>query len=234
MKFPLPAVNQDRGRCAFSGTDSRARFQEHSQRRGPEWPWHHQPVCYSLNSQGYRCPEFHGLDWQHSWALVGCSWAFGVGVSDDQTLDHYLKAELGEPVANISQGGTSVGWAWAQITALLQHSRPRGIFVVWTELTRCAWWGSEGSLQPQQSQDLFLAHAADELHSDTVALQQVENTRLLCSALGVPLVEATWNTHTATVLSVTLLERMDLARDCQHPGPLSHHRAAQILRDLRD
>jgi hypothetical protein len=230
IEFPLPAANTDRGTVLFSGTDSAVLFQHNLRSQGPEWPWRSRPVEYHLNSLGYRAPEFDSVSWSDCVVLLGCSWAFGVGVSEDHTLSHYLSRELGCPVINLSQGGTSIRWSVDQLTLLLAAGhRPHSVVSVWTETTRWPYYGSPGSDHDVRSQALFTAHAVDEQHSDARAWLDVTSVRVMCLALGIPLVEATWSSHTADVLAVTQLQSLDWARDGSHPGPQSHRAAAKIL-----
>lgn len=229
----LPALNSARGACEFLGTDSEELFQLNSQRRGPGWPWHTQRVVYHLNSEGYRAPEWSLCDWSKGWVLFGCSWAFGIGVSEDQTLGHYLSDQLRQPVINVSQGGSSIRWTCDQLTQLLrQGCEITRICVVWTEVSRWPFWGGAGPDQPWLSQNLYRAHAADPQHCDTRALLDVWEFREQCRGRGIQLVECSWNQHTSLLLGVTLLPRGDLARDGQHPGPSTHRASARIIQAL--
>ena len=229
----LPSMDSQRGCCAFSGTDHAELFQENLRQQPSTWPWRSRRVVYQLNSEGYRAPEWSQCQWERSLVLMGCSWAFGVGVDEDQTIAHYLSAQQGRPVINVSQGGTSIRWTCDQLTVMLARGlRPGAVAVIWTETTRWPWYGTEGPDQARLSQALKTAHAMDEQHASMRAVLDITAFRQTCQLMAVPLAEATWNTHTAELATVTLLPNTDRARDCQHPGPASNRWAAKLLGDL--
>lgn len=229
----LPALNEARGLVQFLGTDTESLWRQNRRNQSPQWPWHTQPVDYRLNSEGYRAPEWKDCNWSESLVLFGCSWAFGIGVGEDQTLAHYLSGLRSQPVINVSQGGSSIRWSCDQLALMLSRGlRPGAVAVVWTETTRWPWYGSLGPDQPRLSRDLYQAHAQDELHSDNRARLDIWGFRQMLALANVPLAEATWSLHTAEVMSVTLLPIEDHARDCQHPGPQSNYTAAKIISDL--
>ena len=91
---------------------------------------------YRLNSLGYRSPEFTPDAFDSTW-LFGCSYAFGWAVSEESTLAHQLSMLLGEPVLNLGQGGSSIGYQRDQFALLLsQGLRPRRVAVVWPDPSR--------------------------------------------------------------------------------------------------
>lgn len=223
------------GPTAFRGSDTERLYRHSVKTQPPEWPWRDRPVHYTMNSLGYRGPEFTPDLLNSSTWLLGCSWAYGVGVDDRETIGHYLSEILGHPVANLSQGGTSIGWTCDQLTMLLRQGlRPLNIAVIWTEPTRVAWWGSQGPDQPRLKHQLSRAHSEDELHSDHRAWLDIQCFRQRAQLMGVSLAEVTWNLRVQAITSVTGLLQIDTARDLQHPGPNSNKEAAKILAQLLD
>lgn len=96
-------------------------------------------VTYTLNSQGYRCPEWQHIDWANSYLLFGCSVVQGVGLSDDQTLDRSLERLLGYPVINLGVGGGSLPFILANSYKLIDSGvTPRGVILVSPEPSRLA------------------------------------------------------------------------------------------------
>lgn len=229
----LPALSGERGVVAFHSTDSAELFQRNLVSQPQTWPWRHLSVEYRLNSEGYRAPAWPLCDFSSSVWLLGCSWAFGVGVSEDQTVAHCLSERLDRPVINVSQGGSSIRWSCDQFTVMLaQGLRPRAVAVIWTDVCRWPWYGSLGPDQARMSHELWLAHSQDQAYADRRSLLDVMALRQQCEFLRVPLMEASWNPHTCTVLSVSQLPDLDRARDLAHPGPQSHRAAAEILTEL--
>jgi hypothetical protein len=185
---------------------------------------------YRVNSQGYRCAEFSTESFDSVW-LFGCSYAFGWGVCEADTISSQLTSVLGEPVLNLAQGGSSIRYQCDQLALLLsQGLRPRRVCVVWPDTGRWPWYGSEGSDQPALSQDLYLAHSADPVYMSARARMDITEFRLMCELINVPLAELTWSlTVQESISGPRGFERgyewsfpqFDLALDSQHPGPLS-------------
>lgn len=226
----LPAPHEDRGLCPWHSMDSARAYQQNLRQQAPSWPWRSQSVEYRLNSQGYRCPEFSEVTWPDTVVLLGCSHAFGVGVSEHQTVSAYLQELLARPVANLSQGGMSIRWCCDQLTVLLTQSvRPWAVAVLWTETTRWPWYGSPGPDQPQDQRAAVLAHQRDRAHSDQRSRLDRWGLEVQCRLMGRPLAEASYWQYTAELFDCDIVGLQDRARDCEHPGPRSHQHAARIL-----
>jgi hypothetical protein len=193
---------------------------------------------YTLNSQGYRCAEFTREMFDSTW-LFGCSYAFGWAVAEEHTLGHQLSLSLGEPVLNLAQGGSSIGYQRDQFSLLLsQGLRPRRVCVVWPDPSRVVWLGTQGKEQPRLSRQLSWAHAEDEEYVRARARLDIQQFRVLCQLLKVPNAELTWSSATQSVITGPKLfedpvswayPELDLAEDHQHPGPQSHKIAAEEI-----
>lgn len=230
LRFPLPATHDQRDCCEWIHTDSELRFQQNLQRRGQSWPWARSRFQYQINSQGYRAPEFTDSVLQNSVWLLGCSWAFSVGVPEHQSLAHQLSELIGQPVINLSQGGVSVAWICDQFTlALDQGLRPGKVAIVWPEYSRWQFWGEGGPDQPRFNQDLGRAHQQDDLHCRRRA--QLDHLTVVqrLEYLGVPLSECSWSQATALAMEIPETPFRDWARDHQHTGPHGLNKTARIL-----
>lgn len=90
-------------------------------------------IIYDVNIEGYRCPEWNNIDWENSWILFGCSFIFGVGLAQDETLGHFIQKELGEPVVNLGMGATSNEFIEVLMARMLNNfPKPKGIIVLYT------------------------------------------------------------------------------------------------------
>jgi hypothetical protein len=191
---------------------------------------------YSVNSQGYRCEEFDSVDLSQIW-LFGCSYAWSWACSQEHSLAHQLAVQTGSSVANFSQPGSSIRYQVDQLSVLLSQAlRPQRIAVVWPDTQRWPWYGTQGALQPELSHALWSAHSADDLYCATRARLDIEQFRLLCELVGVPLAELSWSQtvqtavprppHCPTAVDWTFPE-LDLGWDQRHPGAFSHRIAAE-------
>ena len=69
--------------------------------------WKNVDITYNLNSQGYRCPEWHNIDWENSVIIFGDSCVAGVGVPKNDTISAFLTKLLNRPVINLGVSGSS-------------------------------------------------------------------------------------------------------------------------------
>jgi hypothetical protein len=94
-------------------------------------------VSYTLNSQGYRCPEWADIDWSNSHLLLGCSVVQGIGLADSDTLDKELIKLLSEPVVNLGVGAGSLPFILANTYKLIDAGiRPKSVILVEPEPSR--------------------------------------------------------------------------------------------------
>lgn len=87
----------------MGGTDSSPRRQWRCRALGIQ----DYTVTYTINSWGYRCAEFDTVDWKQCIAVIGCSFVFGTGLREEDTLPCVLSRELGLPVINLGVQGAS-------------------------------------------------------------------------------------------------------------------------------
>jgi hypothetical protein len=96
-------------------------------------------MTYTVNKDGYRCPEWDQIDWTISHLLFGCSVVHGVGLEDDETLDTHLSKLLKEPVINLGIGGSSLPFILANTYKLIDAGiKPKSVILVEPEPSRVA------------------------------------------------------------------------------------------------
>jgi hypothetical protein len=211
----LPATDGVPGHQYSLGSD-RARSGDHS-------------INYHLNSQRYRNREFDSVAWLHSIWLFGCSVAMGIGVDTALTVAALLQQEVHGEVVNMAQGGTSIRYQVDQLhTMLAQGLRPRAVAVIWPDTQRWPWVGAAS--ETRQQQQLFLAHTASDSYMQRRAALDIQDLRVVCELLAVPLAELTWSEATASAADVQFMDfQQNFSRDQQHPGPAYHRRCSAAI-----
>lgn len=130
----LPARENDR---LWSGQDSNELFQKNLTQQAKDWYYRTNPVTYTWNSNGYRAPEWHRVDWDHSHIVMGCSFVVGVGLTDSDTLPSRLSTELNEPVVNLGYGGSGVATlAYNTLRLIDAGIKPLSVTLVIPSLSR--------------------------------------------------------------------------------------------------
>lgn len=177
-----------------------------------------QSVSYTLNSQGYRCPEWSDIDWANSHLLFGCSVVQGIGLEDTDTLDQELSKLLNEPVVNLGVGGGSLPFILANTYRLIDAGiRPKSVILVYPEPSRIA---------------LFLKdevrHVGAWEHDQWYRTWLKDNNAEYYGYLTGRSIESAWNSIGIEIINVhqpdvpgpeDLPRYVDTARDKQHPGP---------------
>lgn len=120
-----------------SGGDSFAQFKKNLKTQPEDWYWKDKKITYSYNSQGYRCPEWDAIDWSQSILFFGCSFIFGVGVSDEDTCASQLQEITGIPVINLGCPGSSPMFQWVNSVRLRKANiNPLKVIYSWPSSCR--------------------------------------------------------------------------------------------------
>ena len=109
-----------------------------------DWHYRKKDVTYTLNSLGYRAKELNEYDWSESIVLLGCSIAFGVGVSDDETIAHYLHEITGRDVINLGvPGGSNQLMLDHSVRLKKKYGNPYSLIMLWSTMDRCVYYGDD-------------------------------------------------------------------------------------------
>jgi hypothetical protein len=98
-----------------------------------DWKYRSKPVTYTLNSDGYRAPEWDQIDWKNSIILFGCSCTYGQGVSDEETIHYQLEKLVGRPVINLGVcAGSNNLMIQNAISLLENYPTPYAVANIWS------------------------------------------------------------------------------------------------------
>lgn len=213
----------------FYPTDTRQQYVENLGTQVADWPWRDQLVRYTLNSQGYRCGEFDQIDWDRSILCFGCSFTFGVGVSDDQTWPYYLSQLMGCDVVNLAAAGSSIQFNWANSHRLyLAGIRPRAVLYYWPDPTRsCEFLGGMEVKPLGNWSDCDLARSWITRGQHYRELNSLYMSTLPWTC---PRVDLSWSSELREFCGI-YNRFLDRARDLVHPGPQTQAALARVFRD---
>lgn len=132
MKFPCVS--------GFYGLDSAANLQRELQLQPDNWYYRNKEVTYTLNSQGYRAPEWEDVDWENSILFMGGSQIFGVGNDDSDTIPNMVTILTGTPTVNLSLGGVGMQFHRQNTKMLCDNNiKPKKVFLIATPKYRFTW-----------------------------------------------------------------------------------------------
>jgi len=128
----------------YYGGDTEELYLKNLKKLPDDWYYKNNFAKYTLNSYGYRTTyknitrEFDDIDWKNSIVIFGCSMIFGVGVTDEHTIPHFLEEILGIPVINMGIIGSSIQ-TFLHNSVMLHDSKydiPKSVVYAWTDLNR--------------------------------------------------------------------------------------------------
>ena len=122
----------------FCPADAQKIFKKNLKTQPEDWYYRTHPVKYTLNSSGYRTREFDDIDWKESIVIFGCSYIFGIGVTDEHTIPYFLEQLSGRPVINMGIAGSSIQTSLHNsiILADFEYPTPKAVVYIWTSLDR--------------------------------------------------------------------------------------------------
>lgn len=243
--YPMHCALTGPGTFKFSGMDSEKRYISNCAKMPKDWIYHSKPVSYTLNSEGYRAPDFNTVDWSNSVVIFGCSCVYGVGLDDSDTINNQLEKLIGLPVINMGTAASSIQFSYYnQLILASTMPLPKAVINMWTSTERITFFTELGAvpLGPwpnisnwsihQQAEQLWLLWNVNKVNSIAHSYMLQQTTRLFWK--NIPHYEYSFFEHTAEQLKINRLSYSDWARDIQHPGIASAKLAAErIAEDLK-
>jgi hypothetical protein len=216
----------------FCEIDSKELLSQNLKTQPESWRYRNKKVTYTINSQKYRTIPFKDINWEESIVLFGCSTVFGVGLSDDETIDFYLNEILGVPVINMGVIGSSINYALHNSVILNQgYPTPKAVVQIWTLIDRCVYYFDNKLISYgawNTNNDDYFYHwnkHSDNPHVNAIFAQMI--SRQLWQP-KTKYYETTFFDKTATALNCDCLINIDKARDLLHPG----YKSAKLMAEL--
>jgi len=216
----------------FSGTDTKELFQKNLKTQPLNWEYRNKVIKYTLNSNGYRTKEFKNIDWANSIVVFGCSFVFGVGLDDEDTICSQLAKITGIPVVNLGVGGSSMTYSLHNSIILKNgYSTPKAVVHIWTDYHRTVYYRrnrieSYGSWNLEKNNYMDVWSSSNH-HGETHALMaSITNKHLWSDTLYY---EASFWKDNSKILNCDYLKTIDNARDLMHPGIESAKLAAKVI-----
>lgn len=139
-------------------------FNINKNKAGKNWKYLTKQVTYTVNSSGYRAPEWNQIDWKKSIVLFGCSCTYGTGISDDETIAFHLEKLSGRPVINMGvPGGSNSLMIQNGISILDYFEAPYAVANIWSTSNRFRFFmdDHDHSVGPWDRKNLSASKFAD-------------------------------------------------------------------------
>ena len=223
------------------GTDRPDFIRKKNKKLGSSWYYYKKDISYVYNKNGFRCPEFETVDWKNSIVIFGCSDACGIGNTVEDTVAGKLERDLGIPVINLGVSGSSIDHACYNSLCLNEHyPNPKAIVHIWSGLGRYAEFNPKGndpeeyyySVFGQQWQVVNIRPAGkrycNKHNLEVRKMFYIKADRQLWKNKTI-YYETSFFEKTANALSIDCQEKVDYARDFDHPGYKSNQLMAQLI-----
>lgn len=246
--FTVPDAIINPTTAKFIFADNKPNLDKNLKIMGPDWHYATKEVIYTRNRNGYRAPEWDQVDWRESIVVIGCSMTYGVGVSEDETLSHYLNLLQGRPVINLGYPSCSNEVIVHNLaTLMLKCPAPYAVIVNWTTLDRFAFWGKDHIAMGPWTQkneidddvplaDLFKWRNYSEKNKYVENYFLSRHAAAICAGRTryISMSYFAWSAHYMRA-DIYCEQPRDMhlnARDTIHPGPGCHHTAAIEINKL--
>lgn len=217
----------------FADTDSPDLFQQSKNKKSADWIYHTKEISYAANSNGYRAPEWHMIDWASAVVIFGCSCTAGIGLAEDETVSHHLSKLINRPVINLGSGGSSMQYSFLNSLNIIEKGLPIPYAVVqnWTTMERTVIFEKMRARHygPWDRADRF--YNAYSRHDSNLQIT-TRYTSIASAAVWKPLtryVSASFFSNTAHDTSSKFCKLETDARDLLHPGNNSAYRLAEVI-----
>ena len=95
---------------------------------------------YSHNSFGFRNDQdFDDVDWNNTCAIVGCSYVYGQGIENHNTISSILTSEYNVPTMNFGTPGASNRVIHNNAIHAIKKYNPKKVIIVWSHPNRNNW-----------------------------------------------------------------------------------------------
>lgn len=221
----------------WSGTDTEERFLENLKSQPQDWYYRTHEVTYKNNSQGYRTQEFNKIDWTESIVIFGCSNAYGVGLSEEDTVSSRLAAIVDRPVVNLGSGGSSMTFALHNSIMLNEkYPAPFAVVYIWPDYTRVLEYDRSSirnygswNMEPNSLMDVWNSNG----HHAKVNAIFIQKTAKAIWQNKSRYFEGSFSGNNS-LLKCKHFKNIDKARDLMHPGIVSAKLAAiEIAKGLQ-
>ena len=95
---------------------------------------------YYHNSFGFRNDQdFDDVDWENTYALVGCSYVYGQAVENHNTISSILTSEYNMPTINFGTPGASNRVIHNNAIHAIKKYKPKKVIILWSHPNRNNW-----------------------------------------------------------------------------------------------
>ena len=211
----------------FSGTDSDNIFKKNKKVRDKDWIYHTKEISYHHDEFGFRIKQFGDQrpQWEESIVVFGCSNVYGIGLAYEDTFCSQLEQMLKIPVINLGVPGSAVDMSARNSYILYKHfPHPNAIVHLWTELSRYTDWSGKnnsiGNNHVPSNSDYYpnINWEAKSMHLIDLDRELWRNKTIYY--------EGTFWFNNSISLNIDMINMVDTARDCSHPGIKTNYFAA--------
>lgn len=211
-------VNVDLTRNYADG-DSKKSYYKNLKQMPSDWEYRTKKIEYTVNNKKYRTNDFKEVDWQNSIVVFGCSYVFGTGLADTDTITHNLSLLCNRPVINMGSPGSSIKYNFHNNLILKHHyPTPYAVVNVWTGYDRELLYYKK-SIHNMGSWSTDLDYAKIILAEEYQLLTDSYFNITTCRNMwGTKYVDCTLFNYNKKICDIDVIHIVDKARDLGHPG----------------
>lgn len=229
----------------WEANDSLDLYNYNLEHQPADWYYRNNSVEYNWNANGYRASEWAEIDWANSHVLMGCSYAMGLGVAEEDTITRQIANGV-----NLGQCGTSVqALQYNTIRLLACGIRPKSVKIIVPNIARFTYWSkdtwhdvtpayleSKGDQLRPYVRDCYSAWLAQDPNAEQQGYMTALSLQALWLSAGVACdMYQHWTPQDPSFnIGIPLPDPIDLARDLNpngfaHPGRLTLKEWADVI-----
>lgn len=240
-KLLLPSQELITGTTQWFDQDTEDLYKKNLKCQPNDWYYRNKKIEYNLNSAGYRTKEFTQINWSKSIVVFGCSFVFGVGNAEEDTITGQIESITGIPTINLGSAGASSTFT-VHNSVLLNESYPipKAVVSIWPSPFRCPYYTEDRVMQcGNWNYDRFKIgyywnvdrnHALMNLRLNAMTLRQLWQSKTSYYELSM-------FSTTANYLECDFIKQVDDARDVRkqdgavtaHPGKITNKLVAEKI-----
>lgn len=225
--FTTPRHDMSNKIFSWSGTDLEETFKKNKKISNLDWIYHTKEISYHHDEYGFRIKQIGNQrpKWEESIVVFGCSNVYGIGLSYEDTFCNQLEQQLNIPVINLGIPGSAVDFSARNSYILYKHFlHPRAIVHMWTGLNRYSDWSGKNNSVVKNNVPTNSDYYPN-INWEAKSLHLIDTDRELWRNKTI-YYESTFWFENSKCLNIDMINTVDTARDCSHPGIKTNYVAA--------
>lgn len=198
----------------FSGYDSKERFEANLKTQNENWIYRHKIIEYRNNELGYRTKSFDQINWAESIVVLGDSYVYGAGLSEEDNLTSCIQRLTGYETINLGTFYSPIEISCYNSLMIYKNlPAPKAIVQIWTTVNAYGNYVKDDYITYTPKDNEYI----NEINwpKKNLFLREVDKSLWENKTCYI---EGTFFFKTARMFGIDFFKTVDTSRDLSHPG----------------